>query len=177
MERVFVRTVAGYEREYVVSCFGDVFSIPRKGAWLIRKLKPQINHNGYEKVTLLKNNCRKYMFVHRIVANAFIENPENKRTVNHKDGNKRNNAIENLEWATHSENRIHAVENNLGIIAKGEAMSKKLTNSDVIEILNLRNKGYLHKEIAMKFKIGVSTVQCILNGSRWSSVTGIKPLK
>lgn len=176
MERMFVRTVFGFDREYVVSGCGRVFSLQRKGAWLSRELVPQINHNGYEKVTLTKEGKRKYAFVHRIVAENFIENDLDKKTVNHKDGNKRNNTVENLEWATHSENRQHAIDNNLGKIAKGSDMSKVLKEEDVLEIVSLRKKGMKYKDIAMLFNRPKSTIQSILNGRRWNHLTNIKPL-
>ena len=63
---------------------------------------------GYLKVNLHKNNISETRYVHRLVAEAFIENPENKVTVNHKDGDKKNNSSSNLEWATYSENHKHS---------------------------------------------------------------------
>lgn len=176
MNRVFVRTVYGFDREYVVSNNGDVFSLPRRGAWKTKKLKPQINHNGYERVTLLKNGNRSYLFVHRIVADNFIENPLTKRTVNHKDGIKTNNNVENLEWATHSENAQHAVDNNLTHRAKGEEMSKVLTETDIHKILELRKCGMTYKAIGELVGRPKSTIQSIMNGRRWNHITNIKPL-
>lgn len=174
MNNIFVRTVSGYEREYVVSNCGDVFSMPRKGAWIIKKLKTQINHNGYERVALTKCGKKKYMFVHRIVAENFIDNPFEKKTVNHIDGNKINNNIENLEWATHSENSQHAVDNNLMRRAKGGDMSKVLNEDDVLKIIEMRKSGMTHKNIGFEIGRPKSTIQCILNGRRWSHATGIK---
>ncbi|QXM18505.1 HNH homing endonuclease [Acinetobacter phage Phab24] len=174
MERVFVRPVVGFEKEYVVSNSGDVYSIPRKGTWVLKKLTPQINHNGYKRVTLTKGGKRNYLFIHRIVAITFIDNPLNKSTVNHIDGVKFNNNLLNLEWATQSENTQHAVDNNLIRRAKGEDMSRVLTESDIVEILRLRSKGMTQKEIGVKIGRPTSTIQCILNGRRWSHITGIR---
>lgn len=74
-----------------------------------KPLKPNINRNGYKYVVFCKNKKMKTMTVHRIVALTFIPNPMNLPVINHKDGNKLNNNIDNLEWATLSENTLHAV--------------------------------------------------------------------
>ena len=81
----------------------------RKG----KQLRPGIDKYGYERVVLTKNGIRKTYSVHKLVALAFIPNPENKKTINHKDGNKRNNNVSNLEWATEKENQIHKWNNGL----------------------------------------------------------------
>lgn len=66
------------------------------------------NRMGYFRVCLYKDHKKKRFLVHRLVAEAFISNPNNKPQVNHKDGNKQNNRLENLEWATNSENQLHS---------------------------------------------------------------------
>lgn len=86
--------------------------------------KPYINEHGYCIVGFYnkeKGFTTQYR-VHRLVADAFIPNPEGKRTVNHLDGNKQNNSVENLEWATHKENVIHA--NNIGLRVTSELQRK-----------------------------------------------------
>lgn len=90
---------------YYITAIGDVFS----EKWgKIKKLKPDVSAKGYMRVTFSQSNKTKRFLVHRLVATLFIPNPENKKTVNHKDGNPSNNNVKNLEWATHSENHIHA---------------------------------------------------------------------
>lgn len=96
------RDIQGYEGQYRISSKGRVFSVKRN-----KMLKPCDNGHGYLFVNLYMNSKPKQSKVHRLVAMAFIANPENKRQINHKDGNKRNNAMENLEWSTNSENGIH----------------------------------------------------------------------
>ena len=76
-------------------------------------LKPRIKNNLYFKVTLCKNNEIKAKYIHRLVAITFLPNPENKPQVNHIDGNKLNNNVDNLEWVTESENMQHAYSHNL----------------------------------------------------------------
>lgn len=79
-----------------------------------------LNNHGYMTVDFYRNNKATRYKVHRMVAVAFIPNPDNKRVVNHKDGNKSNNHVDNLEWATDSENQLHAYKTGLRIPNKGE---------------------------------------------------------
>ena len=176
MNRVFVRPVFGFEENYIISNNGEIYSMPRKGNWKLKKIKPSLNHKGYERVTLSKEGKRHYFFVHRLVAYTYMDNPDNKKTINHIDGCKTNNSIENLEWATHSENSQHAVDNNLGKRAKGQDMSKVLTEKDIYKIMDFRSKGMTYKDIGLSMGRPLSTIQSILNGRRWNHITKIKPL-
>ncbi len=113
---------------YEVSNYGRVRSkdkliIANKyGGTRIRKAKDKIfcdNGKGYKFLFLYHENIKHRLYVHRLVAIAFLDNPYNKPTVNHKDGNKSNNTVENLEWATYKENNAHAVETGLNILTGG----------------------------------------------------------
>lgn len=99
------KEITEYGGDYLVSNYGRVKSL-KSNKELILKLVT--HHKGYYKAQLLKNNKKKAFFVHRLVAQAFIPNPENKLQVNHKDGDKKNNHVENLEWTTQSENLKHS---------------------------------------------------------------------
>lgn len=81
-------------------------------------LKPQINTSGYWTIGLYKNGKRKLYRIHRLIGKAFIPNPYNKPEINHKDGNKLNNHIENLEWVTTSENTQHAWDTKLHVVTE-----------------------------------------------------------
>lgn len=100
------RAIADYP-EYAVSEYGDVYGKKNN------LLKHDVTYDGYHRVTLYKNNKPKHYPIHRLVAETFIPNPENKPTVNHIDGDKSNNSVSNLEWSTHSENSQHAYDNGL----------------------------------------------------------------
>jgi len=106
------KDIKGYEGIYQVSDKGNVKSLERivtekngKTKKLKeRTLKPVINNNGYCELILHKNKKYKHYRVHRLVAEAFIENPNNYPIINHKDGNRRNNIKENIEWCTYKYN-------------------------------------------------------------------------
>ena len=103
--------------------------------------------------------------VHRLVAEAFLENPENKPQVNHIDGNKLNNNVSNLEWVTSSENSIHAVR----VVGKSNSV---LTVEQVRDIkFNPIYDSMLNKDIASKFKVHPNTISSIRNGHKWKHVT------
>ena len=102
------RDIEGYEGLYQISNKGHVKSLHNGSE---RILRPVIDKYGYMFVYLYNNNARKYFKIHRLVAQAFISNPENKPQVNHKDENKKNNCIENLEWATAKENSNYGTRN------------------------------------------------------------------
>lgn len=109
------KDIKGYEGLYMVSNFGNVKSLPRNRVdknGIIYPVQGKILSNscqnkGYLRVFLCKNNTPKTTSVHRIVASAFIPNPENKPHVNHIDGNRSNNHYSNLEWCTSAENNWH----------------------------------------------------------------------
>ena len=117
------KKVVGFEGLYEVSLFGKVRSIKRNGT-NGGILKEFTNKIGYKIVVLSKNNIQKTILCHRIIAQAFIENPDNKPTVNHKNGIKNDNRIENLEWATYLENNVHAISSKLRIAPRGKMHSQ-----------------------------------------------------
>lgn len=178
------KPVVGHEEFYEVSDSGVVRSLPRKlygrvtGKVTIREARVkelQVHRCGYLKVWLKGVGKRKMYFVHRLVASAFIENEENRPQVNHKDGNKKNNCVENLEWATAKENIQHAYREGLNSNGSGaDANNAKLTEHQVKQIVALSNSGQTIRSIACEIGCLQSTVQHIVSGSQWSSLTGIQ---
>jgi hypothetical protein len=112
--------VVGFEDLYEISSKGRVSNYRKI-------LSPFVNNSGYQVIDLNINGIRVKKLVHRLVAETFLENPLNKKEVNHKDGNKLNNSKENLEWTTSSENKKHALQTGLKIYnipTKGKKLGK-----------------------------------------------------
>lgn len=158
--------IPGYGGMYVITRTGEVVSFygGRAGP---RYLKPFPNRSGYPCVHLAAGGAYKSRFVHRLVACAFIDNPLSKLQVNHKDGNKRNNAVENLEWSTATENRRHAIRTGLWD-ARGERGGKaKLRNCDIPVIRALRSQGSTHLAIARRMGVSEATISRVTRGVSW----------
>ena len=102
------KPIAGFEGLYEVSDQGRVKSLGNNKSRKEKILKPGKNNFGYLKVNLYKDGHKKYLFVHRLVAEAFIQNPNNLETINHKDEMKTNNTVSNLEWMTQGDNVIYS---------------------------------------------------------------------
>lgn len=107
------KAIEGTNGQYEVSNTGKVRSNNYLGHGGQKELSLSKDHKGYLRVRIYIAGTRKTIKVHRAVAEAFIPNPDNKPEVNHKDGNKSKNYVENLEWSTGKENTIHAYANGL----------------------------------------------------------------
>lgn len=114
------KDIKGYEGLYQVSNWGRVKSLKYGKE---RILKPQKDRGGYLRIGLYKDRKFKLTKIHRLVAEAFLENPDNLPEVNHRDENKKNNRVENLEWCTHLYNQNYGTRNN----RIGKTLSKTRT--------------------------------------------------
>lgn len=160
------KDVVGFEGLYQVSSHGRFKSLDftreyidgRVYHYKSKILKTCIDPRGYICLHFYNiENGRKTVSGHRVVAEAFIPNPENKKTVNHKDGNRTNNKLENLEWNTYSENNIHAMKV-LGKKTPSKLDSKlmKLDKDAIVDILKnckSRVKGSMLKDFAKKYNV------------------------
>lgn len=159
------KKVEGYDGRYWISNLGRVKSYANKAPII---LKSTINKHGYEKLELSSNGITKSVLTHRLVACAFIPNPNNKPTVNHKNGIKNDNRLVNLEWATYEEQYRHS--DNLGLRnIKGSGHYKStLEEKDVLEIRNRLAKGETQLSISKIFNVSRSTIRNIKLGYTWS---------
>ena len=121
------KPVVGFEKYYKVSNLGNIFSIRSKRLLIV---KPK--YTGYMDIELNIYGKVYYKRVHRLVAEAFIPNPHHKEQVNHLDGNKLNNKVSNLEWATQSENMIHAYATGLEIAVPRNVKHRLYCDNDSI---------------------------------------------
>lgn len=179
MEEIW-KDIAGYEGYYQISNLGRVKSLERIAITKIGSKQP-VNERilvagydtaGYYRVALCKNAKSRTRKVHRLVAQAFIPNPENKKTVNHKNGIKDDNRVENLEWATYKENNDHAIDTGLLIknCRKGDECSfSKLKGSD-IPVLRELNNTMKHREIAKIYNVHKSTIEGVVYRRNWKHI-------
>ena len=167
---------------YEVSNKGNVRTYYKRGTNKVgldpKNMKIQTLSTGYSAVCIHRRN----KLVHRLVAKAFIDNPKNKRTVNHRNGIKSDNRVENLEWATYSENHAHAFKNGIRSISEYQknAISKssrgsnnsisKLTEKDIPIIRTLKNDGLSNKEIGNIFNVSRTTIYDVVEGQTWKHV-------
>jgi len=154
--------IENYEGLYSIYPDGRVWSIRNS---IFRK--SNTGKRGYPYVTLHNNGSRKTCKIHRLVAKAFIPNPESKPEVNHINGIKTDNRVENLEWVTVKENHGHAARTGLRAVGERSGMAK-LTEPKVREIKKLyASGGYFLRELAVLFGVGKSTISYITKGERW----------
>ncbi len=172
------KSIEGYNGLYEVSNFGRVKSYCLDAVGLMKKdykpkmMKDSSNGLGYRYVVLSKNNNSKNLYIHRLVLKAFVPNPQNKPQVNHKNGIKDDNKLENLEWCTRSENAKHACKMGLWSDHKGENNNySKLNNNQVVMIKKiLKLKKYYQREIGKMFGVHQMTISRIQRGLIWHHV-------
>ena len=130
MTKIMWKDIKGYEGLYKVTSLGDVYSITKK-----RFIYQSIDRYGYKQCLLYNKGQHKTRKVHRLVAEAFLENTYNKPQINHKDGNRTNNRIDNLEWCTNSENQLHSYRYN-GRIPSNKYVNKRTRSEKKEYVIN-----------------------------------------
>lgn len=147
--------IKGFENYYIDED-GNIYNKNKKlmaGKW--------IDNTGYYQIVLRKDGKRKHLRIHRLVALQFIPNPDRLPQVNHKDGNKLNNNINNLEWTTNSENTKHGYDNELYHSKKRKIMVKAINK------LNKEEKIFSSiRECSKELGLNRKTISAILYGSK-----------
>lgn len=150
-----MRPIPNFE-DYSVTTDGRVFSHKKKKP---KELKKYLTRKGYHKVWLYKDGTRSMMFVHRAVMLTYVDNPHNKPLVNHLDGSKTNNHVDNLEWVTHKENIVHAQK----VI---KTVTEALTADVVEKIKELRKENKTYKQISIESGIPYGRIRSVCEGDR-----------
>lgn len=169
------RAVVGYEGLYQVSNLGRVMSLERydraKKFWPRRIRVLSHDSDGYLVVCLYKDGAKKTCKVHRLVAQAFIDNPNNYPEVNHIDENKENNCIDNLEWCTTKYNLTYG--HRLDCVSGEKCNTAKLTPEDVREIRRIYVKGdpqFGQSALARRFGVTHTAIDCLVKGKTWKQI-------
>ena len=173
MGRELWRWVVGFEGLYMVSSFGKVMSVPvnqiRRGSSYKKPGMEVLHHDngrGYRSISLYKDGVQHQTTVHRLVAQAFIPNPKNLPQINHKDGDKSNNNVYNLEWVTAKENMAHAVDE-LGLDL---AYDRRLFSAE--EVVAIRDDDRTGRQIAQEYGTSSGAINAIKSGRTYKAFAG-----
>lgn len=165
------KPIENFEHSYQISNFGRIKSLPRKVIYRDGRIRSynekilnlRIDPKGYYFISLYKNTILIQERIHRLVAKAFIPNPENKPCVNHLDSDRLNNNLINLEWCTYSENTKHGVKQ--GNIKNP---AKKITEEIVLEIRNYnKNNKITQDKLGDMFNLSQTQISRIINFKNW----------
>lgn len=165
MTKEIWKDIKDYEKYYSISNLGNVYSKRQS-----KVMKFGDNGAGYKYVGLKRKGQNTNFYIHRLVANAFSPTNKKELEINHKNGVKGDNRLENLEWVTSAENKAHGYK--LGLYGIGEkAATPKLTNLDVRGIRALLDsKKFTQCEIARIFSVSQPVISDIKTGRYWSNV-------
>lgn len=170
-DQILLRFIAN--KRYSVTADGKVFSENYQN-WTGKRveLRPKISQKGYQYVTLRVYGKKCYFYVHRMVALVYLGQPDDVLQINHKNGIKQDNRVENLEWVTAAGNLAHAREAGLMDAPKGDGhYNSTLTEAQVKEILVLlKNGGVTKREIESRYGVGRGVVSAIANGKSWKHI-------
>lgn len=158
------RPIPGYNGKYWVDDLGRVAS------YWARPLIPTILPNGHCRLGLYEDERRKYCRVHHLVAEAFIPNPKGKKEIWHKDGDRENNAADNLEWVTRAEMRQRLSDRGM-VLHRGARGTVKLNSYQVRRIRWLYAQGdFTYKELGILFHVSPGQIGTIIRRETWKHI-------
>jgi HNH endonuclease len=181
---IIKKDIAGYEGLYYVtsdgfvyshdrfvsrvnrSNYSEIYDIKRKG----KRLSSKKNIYGYVRCGLSKKGKYEFFSIHRLIAEAFLKKEKNQDQVNHKNGIKHDNHLENLEWVTAKENIKHAKDYGLINISGENHYYSKLKSSDVVEIKKLLKKGNTNVDISKVFNVTATCISSIKHNKSWKHI-------
>lgn len=165
-----MKEIKGFDGNYAVNADGEVYSFKRAEPILMRT---RLDRYGYELITLYDKGHAVTKKVHRLVLETFlpVEGMEN-LTVNHKNGIKTDNHINNLEWATVEENHHHAFRTGLHSVGENRTAGRKvkLTDADIPKIRQMIDEGYGNTEIGKHFKVSCGCIYAIRMRKSWTHI-------
>lgn len=170
------KDISGYEGLYQVSDLGRVKSLKRIAKHNYggnREVPEKILSQGnkrYCKVVFSVKSKHFTFLVHRLVGIAFIPNPENKPTINHKNGKTKDNRAIMIEWNTIKENANHAYDTGLSKTHSENHHSAKLKNSDIPYIINLCKNGHTQRAVSKMYNVSESTISVIIRKKKWNRI-------
>lgn len=163
----------GGSSNHRITVYGKIQTRIGRGGLLLpdwADMKTYTDRSGYEHGGIRVNNRKEHVKPHRLIAMYFIFNPEELPVVNHKNGIKTDNRIENLEWCTALQNSQHAILNGLKAINGSKCKQAKLSEGEVKDIKYLINLGIKEKEIARKYGVQRAAISKIKHGRSWKHV-------
>ncbi len=166
------KDISGYEGIYKISNKGNIKSLSRFHVPKDRILTGFKSNNGYVCIELSKEGFSSRFYVHRIMAIAFLPNPYNKPNINHKDGVRNNNNLDNIEWCTQKENIQHAHRTGLARVGIGEKQAhSKLKTNNINKIRSMYRTGaYTMKEIGDIYKVSYQSISDVVNFRTWKHI-------
>ncbi len=160
-------TIRGYNTMYIINDIGHIINL-KTG----KNIHPSLDRKGYCSIKLKYDERFITTFIHRLVAQAFIPNPENKPEVNHINGNKLCNWVGNLEWVTSKENIAHAFQNGLRTISVGEnANSSIYSDEQIHSVCKLLESGMSIRDVSNKTGVTYHSVAGIRSGRCWRNIS------
>lgn len=164
MSEKTVKAIKGYEDIYSISIKGIIKNI-KTGKELQKRIK-----NGYYSVVLYKKSKRKDFLVHRLIAESFIPNPDNKSEVNHINGKKLDNRLSNLEWVTHAENQEKAKKS--GLYLKGSQVYNSIFSDEQVQFIReVFSIGYSKSKLSRVFNVQDTVISDIINNESYKSIS------